>query len=106
MKVLRTRSFELALLLALFLPLQGFAAAWSCEPQPVQTPSVAQAHCPHGSGALQHHDCGTCCLAAIAAAPLRFALPRVRPDIFFPRLSAAPSVALDRLDRPPRSLLT
>jgi hypothetical protein len=109
MKVLRTRSFELVVLLALFLPLQGLAAAWSCETlqsaSPVHAASPAQ-HCPHGLGAVQHHDCGTCCLAAIAAAPLRIALPRSRPDMFFPRLSAAPTVELDRLDRPPRSYLS
>jgi hypothetical protein len=97
MRDLRTRSLELALLLALFLPLQGFAAAWSCEPL------HAQPHCPHGLAAVQHHGCGTCCLAAIAAAPLRFALPPLRSDVSFPQPSTQLTVALDRLDRPPRA---
>ncbi|HWW29223.1 MAG TPA: hypothetical protein VNY80_04360 [Steroidobacteraceae bacterium] len=97
----RTRILELALLLVLLLPLQGFATALSCGSFDA-APAAAQ-HCAHGSAAVQHHHCGTCCSAAIVVTPLHWAPPRAtRPDVSLPLLISPALVALDRLDRPPR----
>jgi hypothetical protein len=101
------------LLLALILPLQGFAAAWNCG-SPETGSSAAHQHCPPGSGAAHsgeahtgeaqmHHHCGTCCAAAIAALPFGWiAPPSITPPIALPQMGSPPKVALDRLDRPPR----
>jgi hypothetical protein len=98
----RTRMLELALLLVLLLPLQGFATALSCGSFNA-APATAQQHCAHGSAAVQHHHCGSCCSAALVATPLHWAPPRAtRPDVSLPLLISPALVALDRLDRPPR----
>ncbi|MGO9948495.1 MAG: hypothetical protein ACLPWG_16775 [Steroidobacteraceae bacterium] len=96
----RTSTLELALLLALMLPLQGFATAASCAV--FETASAPEHHCQHGT-AVQHHSCGTCCSAAIAVTSLQWTPPRSRrlPASFLLLLSP-PKLALDRLDRPPR----
>ncbi len=95
------------LLLALILPLQNFAAAWSCGADDSGA-AAAHHHCANDpakahSGAEQHHHCGTCCAAAIAVMPFRWTAPRlVRSEASPPLHGPPPNVALDRLDRPPR----
>jgi hypothetical protein len=99
---------KLALLLALIMPLQGFASAWSCgafDPAPATGPATALQHCAHAAGDVQlHHHCGTCCCAAaISIMPLVWVPPRpANPGALLPVSSAPPAIALDRLDRPPR----
>jgi hypothetical protein len=94
------------LLLALILPLQNFASAWSCGAH--DTGAAAHHHCATDSGksqsgAEQHHHCGTCCAAAIALVPFRWTPPRsASPEASLPSHLPPPKVALDRLDRPPR----
>jgi hypothetical protein len=97
----------LALLLALMLPLQGFASAWSCSAQ--ESGSAAEHHhCADDLGKTptsgeQHHHCGTCCAAAIALMPFRWTPPpAVRSAASLPFNGSPPKIALDRLDRPPR----
>jgi hypothetical protein len=98
----------LVLLLALILPLQSFAAAWNCNAH--DTGLAAQHHCANDSGKAQggggqHHHCGTCCAAAMALVPFSWTAPRgASPEASLPLHWSPPTVALDRLDRPPRSL--
>jgi hypothetical protein len=109
MGLLQTRSLKLMLLLALTLPLQSFAAAWNCGSAETG-PVAAHQHCAPGSGALQtgdrqHHHCGICCAAAIAALPFGWMAPRMMaPGIVLTQTGSPPKVVLDRLDRPPRLL--
>jgi len=97
----------LVLLLALILPLQSFAAAWSCSAHDTGA-ATAHHHCANDSGnsptgAEQHHHCGTCCAAAIALVPFSWTPPRsASPEASLPSHRLPPTVALDRLDRPPR----
>ena len=94
---------KLALLLALIMPLQGFASAWSCGSFGA-APAAAAQHCAHEDGAAQqHHHCGTCCCAAaIAVVPLLWIPPRpVNAGALLP-VRSPPAIAIDRLDRPPR----
>jgi hypothetical protein len=99
----------LVLLLTLILPLQSFAAAWSCSAHDTGV-AAAQHHCANDSGqpqggGEQHHHCGTCCAAAIALMPFRWTAPRAaRSEISLPLHRSPPKVALDRLDRPPRPI--
>jgi hypothetical protein len=105
MKPLRTRMLEFALLVAVMLPLQGFASASGCGPFAA---IASTEHCNHAAkhpaGTGQLHDCGTCCsVAALSAAPLLWAAPRLTsPKRFLPLFWSPPAVVLDRLDRPPR----
>jgi hypothetical protein len=102
---------KLALLLALIMPLQGFASAWGCgsfDTAPASAPDTALAtapqHCAHEVGvAQQHHHCGICCCAAaIAVMPLFRVPPRpANPGALLP-VRSPPAIVLDRLDRPPR----
>jgi hypothetical protein len=93
---------KLAMLLALILPLQGFASAWNCG-SPDTVSGAAHQHC--SADAQPHHHCGTCCAAAIAALPFRWTAPRAfNPGFTLPQIGPPPRVALDRLDRPPRPL--
>jgi hypothetical protein len=97
---------KLALLLALIMPLQGFASAWGCgsfATAPVTAPATAAQHCAHDGVAQQHHHCGTCCCAAaIAVMPLFSVPPRpANPGALLP-VRSPPAIVLDRLDRPPR----
>lgn len=97
------------LLLALILPLQSFAAAWSCSTHDTGA-AAAHPHCANDSGKPQgagepHHHCGTCCAAAIALMPFRWTAPRpASSEASLPLHLSPPKVALDRLDRPPRLL--
>jgi hypothetical protein len=99
---------KLALLLALIMPLQGFASAWSCEalgPAPAAGHATALQHCAHDAGAAQlHHHCGTCCCAAaISVMPMVWLPPRpANSSALLPVRSSPPAIVLDRLDRPPR----
>jgi hypothetical protein len=94
------------LLLALMLPLQNFASG-SCRAEDSGA-AAAHHHCANDpakahTGAEPHHHCGTCCVAAIAVMPFRWTAPRlVRSEVSPPLQGPPPTVALDRLDRPPR----
>jgi hypothetical protein len=104
MKALPTLSMRLALLLALIMPLQGFASAWSCTALDGASADAPQ-HCAHETGAApQHHTCGTCCCtAAIAVMPVPWAAARqTSSDLLLPLRGSPLKVVLDRLDRPPR----
>jgi hypothetical protein len=110
MALLRTPSMTFVLLLALLLPLQSFAAAWSCSARDTGA-AAAHQHCADDSGnghagaEQPHHHCGTCCVAAIALVPFRWTPPRlVSSEESLPSHRSPPTVALDRLDRPPRPL--
>jgi hypothetical protein len=100
---------QLALLLALIMPLQGFASAWSCgsrDTAPATARTAAPQQCEHDGAAQQHHHCGTCCsAAAIAVSPKLWIAPRpANPSALLPLRLSPPAVILDRLDRPPRLL--
>ena len=98
------------LLLSLMLPLGGYASAMSnCgfSLNAMRSAAVAPSaghHCQHPSSA-GHHYCGDCCgVIAVAAPPSRWQAPRYPAGEFSDSLSyPEPKVALDRLDRPPRS---
>jgi hypothetical protein len=96
------------LLLALILPLQNFASAWSCSAHETGA-AAAHHHCANDSGkpqgGEQQHHCGTCCAAAIAVVPFTWTAPRsASPEAYLPSHRPPPKVALDRLDRPPRPI--
>ena len=96
------------LLLALILPLQNLASAWSCSAHETGA-AAAQHHCANDSGkprgGEQQHHCGTCCAAAIALVPFSWTPPRSASlEASLPSHRPPPTVALDRLDRPPRPL--
>jgi hypothetical protein len=103
-----------ALLLALILPLQGFAAVAGC-PQappahgPQHSAQPAHMHCAaqskQNSPAQQHHGfCSDCCMAAMApAAPDWIPPPSDVPHLSLPLHRAPVMIPLDRLDRPPRA---
>jgi len=101
-----------ALLLALLLPLQGFAAASGCTAMHASGQSsahlgaVAHEHCAHqpahAPAAQRHGCCSACCMAAAALSPLDWQPPRTGvPELSLPALRAPLMLALDRLDRPP-----
>jgi hypothetical protein len=96
-----------ALLFALMLPLQGYAAMPDCREASVAF-SAPQTHCA-GAQAVQHpnvhhHNCDNCCCgAAMALTAAVFVAPLLTaPDISDAALWPPPTVASDRLDRPPR----
>ena len=91
-----------ALLFALMLPLQGYAAMPVCREGAVAS-AATQSHCA-GAPAVHHHNCDNCCCgAAMMLASAEFiAPPPAAPGIAEAALWPAPAVALDRLDRPPR----
>jgi hypothetical protein len=84
------------------LPLQGYAAMPACREATVAS-SAPQTHCA-GAPAVHHHNYDSCCCgAAMMLAPADFiAPPLTTPDISDAAFWPAPTVALDRLDRPPR----
>jgi len=110
---LRKLKVVFALLLALTLPLQGYAAAANCGPASAHTAALhagPSSHCAsvhHHLSVHHYHDCGNgCCVAAIALTPARWTVPRpAAPEIAGRLISPPPAVSLDRLDRPPRPLL-
>ncbi len=129
MRFKRTLRVEFALLLALMLPLQSYAAASACAQLeqasagadlgdstihhanlgvPSAESPPASPHCAHETGAMHRHGCGSCCCGtAIALIPVRWLPPRsAAPDLPQPLAGISPTVALDRLDRPPRILST
>jgi len=114
-----------ALLLAGMLSLQGAAAMPDCGQfdstrpdspsagphDPVvagaEMPTTPQhEHCVHGAAATHQHGCSAhCCAVAIAYTQILWAAPRsAAPDIAAAVLWPSPTVELDRLDRPPRSV--
>jgi hypothetical protein len=98
MATFKARSAKFLLLLALLLPLQSFA--WVSCSAAAAAPVAAHQHC--GEPA-QHHQCGSCCVAAVAALPIHSAAPPFASSgVSLPALAPLPKVALDRLDRPPR----
>jgi hypothetical protein len=107
MGLLKTRSLTL-LLLALLLPLQSFA--WVNCSSPDTASAAAHLHCgdpaAHTGDIPQHHHCGSCCATAVAATPLRVSpAPAATPGIALPAHRPLLKIALDRLDRPPRSVI-
>jgi hypothetical protein len=105
-----------ALLLALMLPLQSFAAASSCEhAQTGQSTALggataqgaaAHEHCAHhpahASTWQSHGCCAACCMAAVVAATLDWTPPRaVASEHYLPAPRAPLLISPDRLDRPP-----
>jgi hypothetical protein len=122
MRLNRTLHVGFALLLTLMLPLQGYAAMPSCgqldhrdssaekslaAPVPALQHSM-QHHCARGSAAIHPHGCGNCCCgAAIALMAAHWIAPLMTaPGISGAVLGSPPAVTLDRLDRPPRFILT
>ena len=109
-----------ALLLTLMLPLQGYAAMPACAQHDGSNSSAAgappagtgvaasptgQHHCQHASTASRHRCDNCCCGAAIALTPTQWIAPLLSaPQVSSTPLWSPPMVALDRLDRPPRSL--
>jgi hypothetical protein len=116
MKLRRVTNLRLALLLALLLPLQAFAALTNCAlgaahvqvHQTHSVPAAADSHCEHAPASNTHHDCGSCCSVVAASNPLNIWLapPLSTPPLALTRIKSPPSVAIDRLDRPPRTYLT
>jgi hypothetical protein len=111
MRPSRTLRAAFALLFTLMLPLQGYAAMPSCGPHDPANSSAASTadappaatHCARAPAA-HHHACGQCCCgAAIVPTPAHWIAPRlIAPEISLAALWPPPTVALDRLDRPPR----
>jgi hypothetical protein len=105
MRFKRSLRAGFALLFALMLPLQGYAAMPVCREGSVASvaSSAPQTHCT-GAPAVHHHQCDNCCCgAAMALTHGEFIAPRLTaPGISDAALWPGPTVALDRLDRPPR----
>jgi hypothetical protein len=103
-----------ALLLALTLPLQGFAAISGCAPLPLaqhvrHQAQTAHEHCAEHSAqdsAVRHHGCcSDCCMTAVAQTAPVWIPPRAEtPALSLPELGVPFMISLDRLDRPPRTL--
>jgi len=105
------------MLLALMLPLQGIAMP-ACAQHDladsrvtgIAASSTARPHCEHGTTAGMNHSgsghCDNgCCGVAIAATSTRWIAPLLTaPEISQVILWFPPTVALDRLDRPPRRI--
>jgi|ERR1700679_52802 hypothetical protein len=102
-----------ALLLSLMLPLQGYAAMPVCAQHEQSASSAAglaaapagQQHCEHGN--VNHHHCDNCCCGvAIALTPAQWTPPPPSAlQASGAALRSSPTATLDRLDRPPRSIL-
>jgi hypothetical protein len=110
MRLNRTLLLGFALVLTLMLPLQGYTAMPECGRDARADSTAAHGvaatsahHC--GAGAVHRHNCGSCCsAAAIAVSDVHWMAPlRAVPEIPSAAPSSAPTVILDRLDRPPRS---
>jgi hypothetical protein len=107
MRFSRSLRAGFAVLFALMLPLQGYAAMPACREAAVAT-SVPQSHCAGAPAVhhatLHHHNCDNCCCgAAMVLTADDFIAPLLTaPDISDTALWPPPAVAIDRLDRPPR----
>jgi len=133
MRINRTFRIGFALLLALMLPLQGYAAMPGCgrldgqdssaqgvaaslsaqmpmAPMPMDHAHMthahmAQTHCARVPAAAHHHCGSCCCVAAIALAPAHWMVPFLTaPEISIAVLGSPPAGTLDHLDRPPRPI--
>lgn len=107
MKLNRSLRLGIALLFALVLPLQGYAAMTSCArfDHAVQIPVHSMAHhCAHSAPATHHPGCGDCCCTVgIVPTPGDWSAPGAAvPEIAAAWIGSPPTVALERLDRPPR----
>ena len=112
MRLNRTLRFGFAMLLALMLPLQGYAAMPGCARHDhansgamgMTASAMGHPHCEHATPGNGHCDNG-CCGVAIAATSVRWIAPLLAvPEISHVVLWFPPTVAPDRLDRPPRYL--
>jgi hypothetical protein len=101
----RTFRTAVALLLALLLPLQGYAAMPACGHQTASP--VSQHHCDRSPAAAHHPSCGDCCgCAAPALTSVNWSAPRPPvPEFAVAEPGFPPAGILDRLDRPPRLIL-
>ncbi len=116
-----------ALLLAVILPIRGFASAAHSEPlgrgqgahshgvetalraetarADLSVPAAEAAHCADGKSSPHGHACGgdCCCGAAAVLTVPRFMVPRAAAALIAGRLARPhAALAIDRLDRPPR----
>jgi hypothetical protein len=105
-QVPRKRWPTAALLLALLLPWQSFAAAAHCDLISAVHSPTAHEHCAeheHAPNPPHHGCCADCCPSAVVAATLDWRLPRgATPELFLPAPRAPLNISLERLDRPPR----
>src|ERR1700686_4401097 len=101
MRLNATHRAGFALLFALLLPLQGYAAMPDCpRPERAAAAATAPLHCA-GGAAIHRHGCGNCCGAAIALTPVHFIAPLLpAPQISVAAPGFPPQGLLDRLDRP------
>ena len=99
-----------ALLFALLLPLQGFAAMPVCPQHERTASATAPLHCAGAASAIHGHShgnygCSNCCAVAIALTPNPFIAPFLTaPEISVAAPGFPPKGLLDRLDRPPRHI--
>lgn len=104
------------MLLAMLLPLQGYAAMSACQDQvradigaaATATATATQHDCTHATAPTHQHNCGQCCCGVgIALTPSLFITPPYFAAAETPptAIAAPPQGALDRLDRPPRFIL-
>ncbi|MGD0493519.1 MAG: hypothetical protein ABSC32_18445 [Steroidobacteraceae bacterium] len=107
MRLPRTLSLILVLMLAAALPLRGYAAMAQCEGSlPAGVHAGHAAHCNDGTGPPHTGGCSDCCCAAAASSPPRWSLPQASASkIAVPSIWAPPSLVPHRLDRPPRPSL-
>ncbi len=111
MKLHATNRRIAALLLAMLLPFQGFAAGSACPASPIlrsaHVAHPALMHCAaqpgHDSPARHHGACCDCSMAAVDQAVLNWIAPRAEAQpLCLAPLRTPLMVCLDRLDRPPR----
>jgi hypothetical protein len=98
-------SLLIALVLMALLPLRGYASIAHCESG--TAPSATHAmHASHCTDSVHSHGCSDCCIVAVIHTPIDSPLPPSPPaDAAAKLVWAPPALTLDRLDRPPRSLL-
>jgi hypothetical protein len=105
MRINRTLRLVFALLLAVMLPLRGYAAIAHCEPDHAMHTMHAMhaAHCADAASLHSHSCSDCCCVAAAALTPSRWTLPHTPAlDVSARLIWPPPALTLDRLDRPPR----
>ena len=114
-----------ALVLAVMLPMRGFASAAHCEPPgqghgahshgvesalradaargDLSLQAADEGHCAGGGSSPHAHTCADCCGAAAVLIAARFIVPRAAAALIARPLAwPHPALAIDRLDRPPR----